>query len=54
MTTTEQIETLKAKHAKLEAEIQDENKRPNPDFIHISELKREKLRVKDEIARMTR
>lgn len=51
MTGDERIESLKAKHAELEHLIDLEVHRPLPDDAHITELKREKLRLKDEIAR---
>lgn len=47
------IESLKDKHAKLEQAIAAENGRPLPNELHIQELKRQKLRIKDEIMRMT-
>ena len=52
MTLDERIESLKAKHARLELEIDEESHRPMPDNVHLAELKREKLRLKDEIARI--
>ncbi|MSO89385.1 MAG: DUF465 domain-containing protein [Rhodospirillaceae bacterium] len=52
--TDYKLEALKVKHARLEGEIHDENSRPQPDFVHITELKREKLKIKDELSRMTR
>jgi hypothetical protein len=51
---TERLEALKARHAGLEAQIAEENKRPHPDDTVIHALKKEKLRVKDEIARIER
>jgi hypothetical protein len=44
------ISALQAKHADIEARIADENQRPLPDMTTISRLKKEKLRVKEEIA----
>lgn len=52
MAGDDRIEALRAKHAKLESEIDDEFHRPMPDDAHIAELKREKLRIKDEISRI--
>ncbi len=49
MQTDERLESLNDKHATLERAIEAENLRPHPDDIRISELKREKLRIKDEI-----
>jgi len=43
------IENLKRKHATLEQEIGGEVQRPIPDQSAISELKKEKLKLKDAI-----
>ena len=50
MSTQDHIEALRRKHASLEKAIEDENLRPHPDDLHLHELKRQKLRIKDEIA----
>ncbi|MEX2200699.1 MAG: YdcH family protein [Dongiaceae bacterium] len=50
MSDREQIEALRSKHAELEAQISEEEKRPAPDDARIHELKREKLKIKDELA----
>ncbi len=50
MENTDQIETLRAKHATLETEIETEFHSANPDDLRIQQLKREKLKIKDEIA----
>ncbi|MBX7527611.1 YdcH family protein [Qipengyuania vesicularis] len=44
------VEALKAKHAGLEARLHDEQARPSPDIAMIQQLKRQKLRIKEEIA----
>jgi len=44
------IQALKTKHQDLEAKIQEENSRPLPDEDLIAGLKREKLKIKDELA----
>ena len=41
---------LMAKHAGLEHQIEIEARRPNPNTILIAELKKKKLRLKEEIA----
>ena len=41
---------LMAKHAGLESQIEHEARRPNPDTILIAELKKKKLKLKEEIA----
>ena len=46
------VESLRSKHALLEQQIDDEMHRPLPDQATLSRLKREKLRIKDEIARL--
>ena len=50
MTDTGQVEVLKVKHASLERAIDEESHRPAPDNLRITKLKREKLKIKDEIA----
>lgn len=52
MTMQEYVEDLRSKHAHLEEEIDDELHRPMPDQVTLTRLKREKLRIKDEIARL--
>lgn len=48
-TMTNHTESLMAKHAALEEKIDMENARPHPDDIRIAELKRQKLKLKEEI-----
>lgn len=47
------IETLKDRHASLEARLASEDRRPAPDSETLSHLKREKLRLKEEMARLS-
>ena len=49
MSMHERKDNLVSKHAALEQAIEEENNRPHPDEIRLHELKREKLRVKDQI-----
>ena len=42
--------SLSAKHAQLEALIAQEAQRPHPDDYLLSQLKKEKLRIKEEMA----
>jgi hypothetical protein len=44
------VEALKAKHANLEARLHDEQCRPAPDVAMIQQLKKQKLRIKEELA----
>lgn len=50
VSTDAKLESLKRKHATLEEEIGGEVQRPLPDQAMISELKKEKLKLKDAIA----
>ena len=43
------ISALATKHADIEARINEENQRPQPDETTISRLKKEKLKLKDEM-----
>jgi hypothetical protein len=53
MTMDERLESLKSKHAALDATLQSEVARPRPDDTLMHDLKRQKLRIKDEIARLS-
>ena len=44
------VDELKRKLADLDSRLGEEIQRPNPDQIIISQIKREKLKVKDAIA----
>lgn len=54
MTMDTKIEELRQKHASLETKIDGEEQRPHPDDTVIAGLKKEKLRLKDEIANLER
>ncbi len=54
MSLQDHIEALKAKHAELERAIDEENCRPLPNREAVSDLKRQKLRIKDEIFQLER
>jgi hypothetical protein len=49
MSLQDRIETLRARHRSLEEAIDQEIARPLPNDDTLSELKRQKLRIKDEI-----
>ena len=53
MTADERVDSLRIKHAKIEEAISEEFQRPHPDDFRVLELKRKKLRIKDEIATLT-
>ncbi len=43
------LSALETKHASLDRQIADEIHRPRPDEVLIAELKKRKLRLKDEM-----
>ncbi len=54
MAVEARIRELSARHAELDTVIGDEVRHPATDPLHIAQMKREKLRLKDEIERLTR
>lgn len=52
MSLHEHVDSLRAKHARLEELIDDEQHRPLPDNSVLVRLKREKLRLKEAIERL--
>ncbi len=44
------VSALQAKHEGLESQLRQEMSRPAPDDVKIQALKKEKLRLKEEIA----
>ena len=53
MSVTDRVEALKAKHSQLESTLTLETSHPHPDEIQLLDLKKQKLRIKDEIASLT-
>ena len=49
---SDRIEELRAQHRRLEAMLGQEIARPMPGIETITDLKRQKLRIKDEIAQL--
>jgi hypothetical protein len=49
MSVHDRIEALREKHAMLERALDEENHRPLPNQDTVHDLKRQKLRIKDEI-----
>ncbi len=49
-TAVSHLNALQTKHAGLEARLRDEMARPVPDTVTIQSLKKQKLRLKEEIA----
>ncbi len=53
MSEDEYISVLKARHVELEQAIEDESRRPLPDGLVVQMLKRQKLRIKDKLYRLS-
>lgn len=47
------VESLNQKHAEIEDVIAREELRPHPDALRLMELKKQKLRLKEEMVRLT-
>lgn len=54
MAVEDRIRSLRDKHATLEQSILKESARSQPDDGKVTEWKREKLRIKDTIAQLSR
>lgn len=52
MSVEARVESLRLKHAELEVALYAEVRRPIPDSESVSDIKRRKLRLKDQIQRM--
>ena len=46
------IDSLKARHAAIDAQIHAETNRPKPDALLLHKLKTEKLHVKEELEKL--
>lgn len=52
MSVQQRIGSLKARHADLEDQITEESNRPLPDTTRLQRLKRDKLKLKEEMAKL--
>ncbi|TDI58504.1 MAG: DUF465 domain-containing protein [Alphaproteobacteria bacterium] len=52
MNVEPRLRSLEEKHHGLETKIELEGHRPQPDQVRLSGLKREKLRIREEIQRL--
>jgi uncharacterized protein len=43
------LEVLKSRHREIDTRIQEEERRPSPDEAKVAKLKKEKLKLKEEI-----
>ena len=49
MALSSRLEHLQSKHAQLDMKIQHELKHPIPDTLRLSQMKKEKLRIKEQL-----
>lgn len=54
MTESPRFQTLEARHAMLDRQITEEDARPRPDDAELAWMKREKLRLKEQMEKMRR
>lgn len=53
MSLSSHLQELKRKHRALEDEVVQAQRAPGTDDLHIANLKRQKLRIKEEITRLS-
>ena len=53
MTVIAHLEELKKKHTALSMEVEQAQRAPGTDDLEIASLKKQKLRLKEEITRLT-
>lgn len=53
MTVTSHLQELRKKHDALSTRVEKAQRNPATDALHIAEMKRQKLRLKEEIARLS-
>lgn len=53
MSLSSHLEQLKKKHSNLSAQVEAAQRSPASDDLQIAELKKEKLRLKEEISRLS-
>jgi hypothetical protein len=53
MTVASHLQELRRKHETLSHQVEEAERRPAPDALKIASLKKHKLRLKEEITRLT-
>ncbi|MCI5096319.1 MAG: DUF465 domain-containing protein [Rhodobacteraceae bacterium] len=53
MSLSSHVIELKRKHEHLSMEVEEAQRAPGADGLHIAELKKQKLRLKEEIERLS-
>ena len=54
MSLSAHIQNLEKRHSVLEGKIESEFVRPLPDFVKVTQLKKQKLLVKEELQRLSK
>jgi hypothetical protein len=54
MVESPRLRTLETRHALLDRQITEEDARPRPDEAELARLKREKLKLKEEMEKLRR
>lgn len=52
MSLEDRVGSLRTKHQSLDEQLVSESSRPHPDETLLARIKREKLKLKDELARL--
>ena len=52
MSLSSHLQELKRKHQYLSTRVEEAQRAPGVDDLHVAELKKQKLRIKEEIARL--
>lgn len=53
MTVASHLQELRRKHENLSSKVEQEQRSPGSDALRIAELKKQKLKLKEEINRLT-
>jgi hypothetical protein len=53
MSLTAHLETLKRKHSEMSAAVEDAQRAPGSNDLEVATMKKQKLRLKEEIARLS-
>ncbi len=53
MSLSARLQELRRKHANLSRQVEEAQKRPGSDALQVTALKKEKLRIKEEIERLS-
>lgn len=53
MSVSSHLEELKRKHETLSKQVEQEQRAPSSSDIHIADMKKQKLKIKEEIQRLS-